>query len=144
MPLEFMGDAISLSGLTGTKLKCEVIGSYYPFWWKITSGGKNLQYQKTTAIVELNAATGEDYIKDTGETVLGSAGHAMDLKVNHLGENEIDTTNLKVVLIEENADCYAHLKKVIGRRWPTVPIEEIEGPAGSNSSNIYLLNKKSR
>ncbi len=30
--LEFVGDAISLSGLTGTKLKSDVIGEYYPFW----------------------------------------------------------------------------------------------------------------
>ena len=56
----FVGDAISPSGLTGTELKCDVIGSYYPFWWKITSGGKNLQYEKPRAIVELYAATGED------------------------------------------------------------------------------------
>ena len=141
MGLEFVGDAISLSGLTGTKLKCDVIGSYYPFWWKITSGGKSLHYGKSTAIVELYAATGEDYIKETGETVLGSAGHALDLKVNNLGETDIDTSNLKIILTEENADCYAHLKKVIERRWPSVPIEQAEGPPESNSSNIYLLKK---
>jgi three-Cys-motif partner protein len=141
MPLEFVGDAISLSGLTGTKLKCDVIGSYYPFWWKITSGGKIGQYQKPTAIIELNAATGEDYIKDIGEPVLGSAGHALELKVNHLGDEEIDTTNLKVVLIEEDDDCYNRLKKVIKRRWPSVPVEEAQGPLGLNSCNIYLLNK---
>ena len=72
-PLEFYGDAISLSGLTGTKLKCDVIGIYYPFWWKITSGGASREYQWPTAIVELNAATGEVYVKDSQETVLGSA-----------------------------------------------------------------------
>lgn len=139
MPLEFVGDAISLSGETGTQLKCEVIGSYYPFWWKITSGGKSGEYQKLTAIVELNAATGEDYIEDTGEIVLGSSGHAMELKVNHLGDNEIDTTHLKVVLIEEDVECYNRLKRVIKRRWPNVPIKEAEGPLQSNFSNIYLL-----
>jgi len=37
-PLEFVGDAITLSGLTGTKLKCDVIGEYYPFWLNIMSG----------------------------------------------------------------------------------------------------------
>lgn len=89
----------------------------------------------------MNAATGEDYIKDIGETVLGSAGHALELKVNHLRDDEIDTTNLKVILIEDNANCYNHLKKVIERRWPNVPIEEAEGPIESNSSNIYLFNK---
>lgn len=141
MTLEFVGDAISLSGLTGTKLKCDVIGSYYAFWWKITSGGKNRQYGRPTAIVELYAATGEDYIKDIGKTVLGSAGHALDLKVNHLEEDEVDTSNLKVILVENNADCYTHLKRVIERRWPFVSIEKAEGPIESNSSGTYLLNR---
>jgi three-Cys-motif partner protein len=139
--LKFMGDAISLSGLTGTKLKCEVIGLYYPFWWKITSGGRTGEYLKHTAIIELNAATCEDYIKDTKEVVLGSAGHALELKVKHLEENDVDTTNLKVILIEEDGECYKHLKRVIKRRWPNVSIEQAEGPLRSNSSNIYLLNK---
>jgi three-Cys-motif partner protein len=141
MPLEFVGDAISLSGLTGTRLKCDVIGAYYPFWWKITSGGKNMQYERPTAIVELHAATGEDYIKSTGKTVLGSAGHALDLKVNHLEEDEVDTSSLKVILVEDNAECYAHLKRVIKRRWSSIPIEQAEGPLESNSSNVYLLNE---
>lgn len=140
-PLEFVGDAISLSGLTGTKLKCDVIGVYYPFWWKITSGGKAKQYQKPTAIVELDAATGEDYIKETEETVLGSAGHALELKVNHLREPDVDTTNLKVVLIEKDPDCYDHLKRVIRRRWSDIPVEEAEGVLESNTYNIYLLNE---
>jgi three-Cys-motif partner protein len=117
-----------------------VIGDYYPFWWKITSGGKKANYQNPTAIVELNAATGEVYIKDTGETVLGSAGHALKLKVNHLQAEDINTENLKVVLVEEHPGCYNHLKRVIKRRWPTVPIHAAEGPITSNSSNIYLFN----
>jgi three-Cys-motif partner protein len=140
-PLEFVGEAISLSGLTGTKLKCDVVGRYYPFWWKITSGGKSLNYQKPTAIVELYAATGEDYIKETGETVLGSSGHALELKVNHLNDPDVDTTNLKVVLIEENPDCFILLKKVIKRRWDGVSVDEAEGALESNSTNIYLLNQ---
>lgn len=139
-PLEFVRDAISLSGLTGTRLKCDVIGAYYPFWWKITSGGKREDYQKLTSIVELNAATGEDYIKDTKETVLGSAGHALELKINHLGDENIKTNSLKVVLVEDHQGCYDHLKRVIQRRWSSVPIEEAEGPVAQNSSNIYLLN----
>ncbi len=139
-PLEFRGDAISLSGLTGTRLKCDVIGTYYPFWWKITSGGKAENYQKATSIVELNAATGEVYIKDSGEIVLGSAGHALELKVNHLNENDVDTGNLKIVLVEDNQECYAGLKRVIKRRWSQVPIEMAEGPISENSSNIYLFN----
>ena len=140
-PLEFHNEAISLSGITGTKLKCEVIGKYYPFWWKITSGGKKHNYRTETAIIELYAATAEDYIKETGETILGSSGHALDLKVNHFGDSSLKTDNLKIVLVEEDTDCYKLLKKVIGRRWPDVSIDEAEGPINSNHSNIYLLNK---
>jgi len=134
--LEFRGDAICLSGLTGTKLKSEVIGEYYPFWWGITSGGKGSDYKYPTAIVELNAGTGEVYIEETGETVLGSAGHALELKV----ENP-HARNLKVVLVEENPQCYKHLKNVIKRRWPEVSTTEAEGPVDQNSSNIYLQRK---
>lgn len=140
LTLEFVDDAISLSGLTGTRLKCDVIGTYYPFWWKITSGGKRANYQWNTAIVELNAATGEVYIKDTGETILGSAGHALDLKINHFGDEELLTENLKIVLVEEDNDCYDHLKRVIRRRWPEVPLDIIEGSTSENTSNIYLFN----
>lgn len=134
-PLGFVGDAISLSGLTGTKLKCDVIGEYYPFWWGITSGGPRQEHRFPTAIVELDAATGEVYIKDTEETVLGSAGHALELKVD-----TSQTENLKVILIEKDPDCYSHLKNVIRRRWSTISIDEAEGPISSNTSNIYLLN----
>lgn len=91
--------------------------------------------------MELYAATGEDYIKETGETVLGSSGHALELKVNHLGDSEVNTDNLKVILIEEDQNCYNLLKKVIERRWPSIPIAEAEGPLESNSSNIFLLNQ---
>ena len=73
MPLEFKQDAICLSGLTGSKLKCAVIGKYYPFWWSITSGGQNRNYPFPTAIVELDAATGESHIKETSEVILGSS-----------------------------------------------------------------------
>jgi len=88
-------------------------------------------------MVELNAATGEVYIEDTGETVLGSAGHALDLKVRE----DPNTRNLKVILIEEHPGCYDHLKEVIRRRWPRISIDEIEDPTSLNSSNIYLINK---
>jgi three-Cys-motif partner protein len=135
LTLEFVGDAISLSGLTGTKLKCDVIGEYYPFWWNITSGGKKKEHRLPTAIVELDAATGEVYIKDSKETILGSAGHALELKAK-----ASFTENLKVVLIEKDSGCYYHLKNVIRRRWPNISVEEAEGPISSNTSNIYLLN----
>lgn len=137
MPLEFRGDAICLSGLTGTKLKCDVIGAYYPFWWRITSGGESKYNVFPTAIVELNAGTGEVYVEDTGQTILGSAGHALTLKMR----DSFATRNLKLFLIEENSECYAHPKRVIGRRWPNLSIDEIEGPIHPNSSNVYLLNE---
>ena len=130
-----MGDAICLSGLTGTKLKCDVIGGYYPFWWNITSGGPSKEHRYNTAIVELNAATGEVFIEDIQETVLGSAGHALDLKAS-----SSQTGNLKVILIEEHPECYAHLKRVIRRRWSSISVSEAKGPIESNSSNVYLLN----
>jgi three-Cys-motif partner protein len=133
-PLEFIEDAISLSGLTGTKLKCDVIGEYYPFWWRITSGGRGRRHRFETAIVELNAATGEAYIKDEDITVLGSAGHALRLK-----QKTENTDFLKVVLIEEHDGCYARLKKVIKRRWPSIPIDEAEGSISLNTSNIFLI-----
>ena len=136
MPLEFVEDAISLSGLTGSKLKCDVIGEYYPFWWNITSGGPKANYEWPTAIVELDAATGEVYIEDTEETILGSAGHALNLKCS-----STNTRCLKVILVENNDQCYARLKRVIARRWSDVDIESAEGSLRSNSSNVYLLNQ---
>lgn len=136
MALEFVQDAISLSGLTGSKLKCDVIGEYYPFWWNITSGGPRANYEYPTAIVELDAATGEVYIKDTQETILGSSGHALDLKCTNP-----NARNLKVILVEKDTACYGHLKNVIRKRWGRVDIGMAEGPLQLNLSNVYLLNK---
>ena len=136
MALEFVGDAISLSGLTGSKLKCDVIGGYYPFWWSITSGGPRKNYEYPTAIVELDAATGEVYIEDTRETILGSAGHALELKCT-----STHARNLKLILVEKDAACYARLKRVIGRRWGDVDIQLAERPLQSSTSNIHLLNQ---
>jgi hypothetical protein len=135
MPLEFRQDAICLSGLTGSKVKSEVIGEYYSFWWGITSGGQSENYRFSTALVELDAATGEVYIEDTKETILGSSGHALELKCSNP-----KTRNLKVILVEKDAACYAHLKNVIRRRWSIVDIDSAEGPLQYNSSNIYLMN----
>lgn len=86
--------------------------------------------------MELNAATCEVYIKDIHKTVLGSAGHALELKV----KNSPDTENLKVILIEEHPGCYTHLKNVVRRRWPSLSTSEMEGPISSNSLNIYVRN----
>jgi three-Cys-motif partner protein len=136
MALGFIQDAISLSGLTGSKLKCDVIGEYYPFWWNITSGGPSANYEYATAIVELDAATGEVYIKDTQEVILGSAGHALNLKCTNP-----NTKKLKVILVEKDAVCYGHLKNVIRKRWNGVDISMAEGPLQQNSSGVYLMNK---
>lgn len=129
--VEFHGDAIVLSGETGTKLKCEILGEYYPLWWSITSGGSQRNHNLATAMIELNAGTGEDYVDDTGETMLGSSGHALQLKL----ENS-NASKLKVVLVEENDECYKHLKNVIRKRWPGVNIKEAEGPQDSNKTGI--------
>jgi three-Cys-motif partner protein len=136
MPLKFHNNAICLSGLAGTKLKCDVIGDYYPFWWKITSGGARQNYANPTAIIEMNAASGEVYIEDSALTVLGSAGHALELKANNP-----NTQNLKVVLIENDSQCFKNLEEVIARRWSAIDIDEAEGPIAFNNSGIYLINK---
>lgn len=136
MGLEFNKDAICLSGLTGSKLKCAVIGEYYPFWWGITSGGPRRGNEYPTAIVELNAATGEAYIKETNEIILGSSGHALELKFS----NTLNTRELKIVMVEEHPECYHHLRKVIQRKWGLVDMEMAEGPIWFNRSKIYLLN----
>lgn len=137
MPLKFERDAICLSGLTGSKLKCQILGEYYPFWWNITSGGARANYDWPTTIVELDAATGEAYIEDTGETILGSSGHALELKCCNP-----NTKKLKVILVEKNGDCYERLKRVIIRRWSNVDVKLAEGQTSYNKSNIYLLNKE--
>jgi len=118
--LEFVGDAIVLSGETGTKLKTAIIGDYYEFWWGITLGGKRSNYMLPTAIIDLYAATGEIFIRETKETILGSAGHALNLKSNR----KEDTQNLSIVIVEENLECFNHLKNVLKRRF-RINIEEI-------------------
>lgn len=133
--LEFHDDAICLSGITGTAIKSEIIGQYYEFWWRITSGGNKRDYQNTTAIVELNAGSGEVFVKELKETILGSAGHSIELK------RKLDKWNcLNLVLIEEDATCYAHLTNVISRRIPDLPLKICEGPIDQNPTNIFLMN----
>ena len=135
MALEFVQDAICLSGLTGSRLKCEVIGLYYTLWWEITSGGRTANHTWPTAIVELDAGTGEVHIKETKETILGSSGHALNLKLSNP-----NTRHLKVILVERDVDCYGRLKRVMSRRWGNVGFTE--GPERYNPSNIYLLNSE--
>jgi three-Cys-motif partner protein len=134
--LEFHDDAIVLSGATGTKLKCEILGKYYPKWWSITSGGQRRGNRLPTSIVELNAGTAEDYIEETRETILGSAGHALKLKLEGDG-----TWRLKVVLVESDLGCFSHLENVIRRNWGSLDLGEAKGQTSSNNTGIYLLNK---
>jgi three-Cys-motif partner protein len=132
--VEFHEDAIVLSGETGTKLKCDIIGEYYPIWWSITSGNESRNFGNPTAIIEMNAGTGLDYIEDTGEEILGSSGHALRLKFNGL-----NTENLQLVLVESDAECFRHLKAVIAERWPQVNIEQAISPPPLNKTKICLV-----
>ena len=121
MPLEFHNDAIVLSGLLGTKLKSKIIHDYYKLWWKITSGGRNSNYSYQTSIVEMNAATGEIYIKETDEIILGSAGCALNLKFN---KKFVEKPNLALILVENDETCIEHLKNIIKRRFPQAKIND--------------------
>ncbi len=134
--LSFHGDALLLSGPLGSGLKTRILERYYGFWWRITSGGGAQKYSNPTAIVDMNAGTGELFIEATGETILGSAGHAVQLKY----ESGYPTAALKVVLVEQDQDCFMRLQNVIRRRWPSLPLGETMGPLERNSSGVYLVN----
>jgi len=115
-------------------LKCEILGEYYNAWWGITSGGESKQNRLATSIIELNAGSSEDYIEETGETIPGSSGHALELKLNREA-----TSKLKVILVEEDNECFDHLKSVIGRKWAGLDITKAEGPASANDTGVFLL-----
>ncbi len=132
--LEFKDDAICLSGATGTGLKSQILGEYYPFWWRITSGGEAKGHQLHTAIVDLNAATGRVHIKDTGETIFGSAGHALELKLDNPNADR-----LKIILREEDIQCFALLKKFIQKRWSGVGIVEDTNTLSLGRHQVFLL-----
>jgi len=133
---KFHGNAIILSGETGTKPKSDILGLYYPFWWGIASGGKNQGHPKDTAIIDLNAATGKVYVEETGEEIPGSAGHALRLKLETPG-----TSRLKVILVEQEPECFSRLRNVIRKLWPIFPLSEAEGPIDKNTTRVYLVNK---
>jgi len=133
--LGFHEDALLLSGPAGTGLKTRILGNYYEFWWRITSGGESKRNEFPTAIVDMNAGSGELYIKELGRTLLGSAGHAMRLKFD-LG---YPTDALKLALVEEDPKCFSHLQSVIHRRWPSLRLDQATGPIDRNASGVYLL-----
>ncbi len=77
MALEFEGDAISLSGLTGSKLKSEIIGEYYPFWWNITSVEKETIINGRLLLSNWTQLLEKSILKKPGK--LSSAQRAMHL-----------------------------------------------------------------
>jgi len=136
MPLGFKNNAIILSNETGTKIKSAIISDYYKLWWEITSGNISGNFRHYTSIIEMHAATGEIYIEETDETLLGSAGHALKLK---LDRNQYETRNLKIICIEQDKECFKKLKNVINSRWPQVDIGKTEAPLEDDDTNIYLI-----
>lgn len=135
--MKFVDDAIVLSGETGTKIKCEVLGGYYPLWWSITSGGPNGKFRLPTSIIEMNAGTCLDHIEGSEDVILGSAGHAMELKI----KDTRDTSNLKVVLVEQDDECFEHLTKVVKKRWPALNLKQARADIVSNTTKVYLFKK---
>lgn len=138
MPLEFKNDAICLSGVFGTKLKSNIIHEYYDLWWRITSGGPRNYFKFPTAIIEMNAGTGEIYIEDTKETIPGSAGSALDLKFNN---RHSDNPNITLILVEENSECVDHLKNVLRRKFPRVSILEEDINVNDIEQECVLIRK---
>jgi len=138
MPLEFKEDAICLSGELGTKLKSEIIGDYYKFWWNVVSGGDSKNNILPTAIIEMDAATGEAYIEEIDEYVLGSAGHALKLKCS----NQYKTRNLLLFLIEIDKGCYDRLLRNISKICSYIPKNIGESQHLQNEFNILLSNNK--
>lgn len=117
-------------------LKSEILGDYYQVWWNITSGGdKKKAHSLPTAIIELDAGSGENYISDIKQTILGSSGHALLLKA----ENP-NTSELKVVLVERDNTCFSHLKNVLNKRWKNLRWTDrvIEG---DTRNDVFLINK---
>ncbi|MHA1855895.1 MAG: three-Cys-motif partner protein TcmP [Promethearchaeota archaeon] len=138
MPLRFENDAICLSGALGTKLKSKIIGKYYKIWWEITSGGRKSNFSYPTSIVEMNAATGEVFIEHTREFILGSAGHALELKFRN---QNIKNPNLDVILVEEDEECIKYLKNNIQRKYPHAIINLKSSKFDKKSKDIVLIRK---
>ena len=134
--LAFHGNAIVLSGITGSRLKSKILGIYYRTWWEITSGGSNKPIRFQNSIVEMNAGTGEIYIEDSQETILGSSGHALQIK----GKNP-SASKLNVILVEEDDRCFARLQRVIKTRWAHIDYSLY--PPDHDRDWVYLLRNSS-
>ena len=134
MPLEFHDDAIILSGIYGTELKTSIIANYYKFWLNVTTRGS----WGDVNIIEMNAGTGEIYIEDTKQTILGSAGHVLDLKY---GQSGAIYSKLNIILIEEDNECRKHLNNVLKRRWPRAELVNSDGKKRwSRDGEVVLYN----
>ncbi len=138
MPLEFVDDAICLSGEMGTKLKSEIIGEYYKFWWNVVSGGESNSNILHTAIIEMDAAAGKAYIKETDEFVLGSAGHALELKCS----DDYKTRNLTLFLIEIDKGCFDRLLRNITKICSNIPKNIGDSQHIQNKFQIFLSNNE--
>ena len=101
MPVEIEENSLCLSGETGTKLKTQIIERYYSFWLSVTTRGRG-RFADKVHIVEMNAGTGQVKIEETGEIILGSAGHALELKY---GPKRLLNKKLRIVLIEPHEEC---------------------------------------
>jgi len=97
-----------------------------------------VNYKYPTSIIDMNAATGEIYIEDADETILGSAGCALDLKFN----NEfIDDPDICVILVEDNEECIEHLMNVLKRRYPDINIMQDVDLIEDLTKNCVLVRK---
>jgi len=132
LPLGFHNEAICLSGTTGSKLKTEIVANYYRFWLNVVHpkgeirGGKRppwVEQERNVFIVDMNAGSGELYIEDADETILGSAGHALDLAYGS-GTRQYD--RLHLILVESDQACRERLLRVAERRWPETGFELAE------------------
>lgn len=115
MPVEIDRGALCLSGLTGTKLKTEIVERYYSFWLSVTTRGKGRFGRRGVYIVEMNAGTGLVKVDETAERILGSAGHALNLKY---GPKKDWNKKLRVILVEPLPECRTALRSNILERWP--------------------------
>ena len=138
MPLEFNNDAIVLSGVFGTQLKSKIVHDYYNLWWSITSGGKSVGYEYPTSIIEMNAASGEIFIKETGETILGSAGCALDLKFSN---KYVKNPKLTIILVEKDEKCIEHLINTIKRRFPKAKINDDPSSIEDDINQCVLIRR---
>ncbi|MBD3159775.1 MAG: three-Cys-motif partner protein TcmP [Candidatus Lokiarchaeota archaeon] len=117
MPLEFHNNSIVLSGSTGTKLKTGILTKYYKFWSEVTAGGRSRGFRFNNFIGDMNSGTGKVYIEDEDIEILGSAGHALELRYGSSGNT---LPNIAIHLVERDDECRKRLLQVVKKEWPEV------------------------